>query len=242
MISLSLKMRCLLPLALFFVLVSPAGAFAAEAIHLVQIAQIAGTFDIYLSENALKAVNSKTGLLLYSRAPRWDLVLCNTHGSVFTTMPAKQFSGRVARAIENFDTERFDNLKYTVDGKGNILGLPVTKTHVKVKESQFRLSDDQGRNNRLWTVEYVVFDQYRIPLAVCHAIQRLYGLPVHDGFPVRVGYLDPNGLRTTAVETFKFNRMKFNMTYIVPPSYRRVKDEVDVLANQHDSGLEFFHP
>jgi len=237
-----LKKRFLLLLAPIFLLASAGPAFAIQAFHLVQHAQIAGTYDVYLTNFAFKAVNPKTGLTLYSRAPDWQLLICNARRQVFTTMPPSQFTGRLARAIENFDTERFDNLKWKVIGKGDVVGLPVTNARVQIKESLFRVSDDPRRNNRLWTAEYSAFDQFKIPEAVCHALQRHYGLPIHHGIPVRCAYLDFNGEKTTALDTFKFNKVDVDMAYDQPANYKRVKGELEVLANDNASGLEFFRP
>jgi len=210
---------------------------------LLQLAQITGKYDLYLSESALKVVNCKTGAIFYSRAPRWELLLCNPSRQVFTTMPPEQFSGKLGQAIIHFDTANFDNLKWTVDGKGTILGLPVMNTHLKVKESQFRPETNPSRRNRIWTAEYAGLSQHQIPLSVCHALQRLYGLPLQEGIPIRVFFLDFHGERTTALETFRSNRVKLDMNYSVPANYKRVKGEIEALATpQTNSGLEFFRP
>jgi hypothetical protein len=238
-----LKKSLLLLLTPIFVFASASASFAADTLHLVQLAQITGTYDLYVSDSALKAVNRKTSAIFYSQAPRWQLLLCNPSRQVFTTMHPEQFSGKLGQAIVHFDTANFDNLKWTVDGKGTILGLPITNTHLNVTEATFRPETNPSRRNRIWTAEYAGFRQHRIPLSVCHALQRLYGLPLQEGIPIRVGFLNFEGERTTALETFSSKRVKVDMNYSVPANFKKVNGEIEALAApQNNSGLEFFRP
>jgi hypothetical protein len=242
-VVLSLKKSLLLLLTPIFMLASAGAANAAEVLHLTQKAEISGSFELFISNSALKATNQKTGIIMYSQAPQWQLLLCNTHRQVFAKMPPGKFTGRMAQAITTFDTETLDNLNWKVAGKGNILGLPITSLSVTVRESQFREEPDPRRSNRLWTVEYSEFIQQGVPNTICHALQRLYGVPLTKGkgIPIRVAYLDYNREKTTALETFKCQHLKLDLSYSVPSTYKKVTTEMDVFATpSNNSGLEFF--
>jgi hypothetical protein len=220
-------------------LASTSAASAAEALHLVQRAELSGLYDLYFSDNAIKAINSKTGIILYSRAPHWELLICNSHRKVYATMPCEKFTGKLVRAIVTFDTEIIDSLKWTVYKKEKLWGRPVIRLHVNVKEAQIH---KYAEKNRTWTGEYVELDQKAIPVPVCHALQRLYGVALQNSIPIAFAYFNSQGEKTSGLDTFKCNRVKYDMNYSVPAGYKRVHDELELSGTQSNSALEFFRP
>jgi hypothetical protein len=233
--------RLLVILTPILVLVFSSAATAAEVLQLTQHAEIAGNYEVLIGKDAIKASNEKTGITMYSQAPRWHLVLCNDHRKVYAKMLPKQFTGKMARAITNFDTEMLDNLTWTPDGKGSIAGLPVTILKVNVRESDFREDDYQHRHNRIWTAEYYQYIQHGVPTEVCHAFQHLLGVPPMPNVPIRVVYFNAQREKTTGLETFKAKRINVNLKYSVPSTYKQVKTEMDVFATPaNNSGLDFF--
>jgi hypothetical protein len=206
---------------------------AAEVLQLVQNTTLGGIYDLYVSNNALKAVNRTSGFVMYSHAPAWQLLICNPLRKVYCTMPSRNFTGKMSHNICMIDPAALENLRWGVGKRESFKGLPAIHSRASITESEFRSGLDPRHANRVWKGEYIELEKQLIPATVCHALQGLYGLPLRDNIPLRVSYFDfGDGKKSTALETFICKRVKIDMNYSAPRDFKKVATEMDVCAAQ----------
>jgi hypothetical protein len=197
-------------------------------------------YDLYVSNNALKAVNRTTGFVMYARAPAWELLICNPLRKVYCIMPCQGFTGKMSHTISMIDPAALEHLNWGVGKRETFKGLPAIHSQASMKESEFHAGLSPSRGNRLWTGDYIELEQQLVPATVCHALQCLYGLPLRNNLPLRVSYFDFGDKKNTALETFICKHVKVDMNYSAPRDFKKVASEMDVCAaEQKESEFDF---
>jgi len=208
----------------------PVASRAADAFQFTQVSKLAGPYDLFVSKEALKAINRDTGFVLYSQAPDWQILLCNPPRKVYATMPSDKFTGNMAHTISMIDAVTIEHLQFVPGSKKEtLMGLQVIHSTASIKESEFRTGLDPT-TARVWSGDCWELDQHLVPVRVCHALQRLYGLPLRNNLPLRVLYHDLDKTMTAALETFKCKQGKVDVSYSVPPNFKKVSTEMEVCA------------
>jgi hypothetical protein len=233
-----LRKLSLLFLFLLTLVLLPDACRANESFHFTQQSKLAGPYDLYVSDDAIKAVNRKTGFALYSRAPGWQVLICNPARKVYCTLPSEQFTGKLAHTISLIDPATMEHLQYRPGKKETFLGLRVVHSQASIKESEFRSNLDPSKS-RVWTGDCIEFEDKLVPIPIWHALQRLYGLPLRNNLPLRVSYHDVGNTVTVALDTSACKRGKFDMNYSVPDNFKKVSTEMEVCAPAGKSELDF---
>jgi hypothetical protein len=228
-------------LLLILFLLSTNACWAAEVLQLVQHTTLGGIYDIYVNDKALKLVNRTSGFVMYSRAPSWQLLICNPARKVYCVMPCERFTGKVSHAIGLMDPEALEHLKWGAKKKETLLGLPVIHSQASLIESEFRRGLSGKTDNSIWRGDYFELDQRLVPATVCHAVQCLYGLPLRNNIPLRVSYFDyTDKANKSALDTFICKRSNADMNYAAPTNFKKVATEMDVCAvNQIESEVDY---
>lgn len=194
---------------------------------LVQKSKLCGSMKIYLTRDAIKAVDSKSGTVLTSKAPDWKVIVFNTSSKTLYTSPFEQFKG-----YDRIDRQMLMGYKFgglplekksgtdTVEGyKANIYGTSEkTEKSYRAHYLHGEISGGAARRARL-----LVSSDLPLPPQPGVLLSRLYGIAPTSGIPLQFECENQEGkkkldLKTTAIKNMAIEARQFDC----PSGYRPV--------------------
>lgn len=190
-----------------------------------------GTWNVYLSNAGMAAVNKKIGCTLVAKSPQWNVVMYNDLTKVYFMTPLAEWKGTSAKAQGLKAKQAYSRAQNILTEKpprrikdGKILGHRATE-----------YLTDNLVSTGLKKVEYWIAPEIEVPLQLKQIFAKIYGVSVGkmQGLPLEVSYIDENGKKTPLFSTTKIAATQIPLqSFTYPSSYKRVDSEIAVLMDE----------
>jgi hypothetical protein len=201
-----------------------------------------GEHTLYVSSKGIRVDSKETDYVILLKPPAWRVILFNRKTKTVYEVDADLWQGRLAFGVAGLASAgRFDGLSRRDAGVCQDSGVKARRilmmsTHPTVVIRSDGTKQLDGQLVR--SCEYFVAADMPIPAKAAHVVQRFYKIPLADGIPLHLTFVNEYGGRKPELETRECRTEVLPASIFAnPEGYQRVKRDSDVALDSANQGL-----
>jgi len=229
------KMFCIF---VFFICLSLGSFVFAKSLKNQQVwvirqsSSFAGNVSSELADNALKMRVSKLGLIIITKAPKWNALVFNENAKTYVDLPYKDWQNKFILNNKSLNKNSIKKLVLTsyYTGKTAKIAKFQTRECLVVKKGDCSKKIPEEKVSQLWIASNI-----KAPPQIWQIFCSHLTIPIQKGIPLRANrYV--NGKTIAALDTqFVERRMVPASTFEPLSGYKRVKDEMELVMGESSS-------
>lgn len=189
---------------------------------------------LYISENGIRLVNPKLGLVIICRSPRFEVYVCNDTTKNYYETTAEAWKHESVARQGSADLSATSGWKPA--GQTKIAGVPATIYQLSGSWTKRRvngtatLSDTSGAS-------YCLAQGIRVPPKLTELLSNALGVPNMPGVPVRLAVNENGGVRSV-LDTYRIDHTPLTAAYFAKPyGYKKVATDAEVMLSSDDNKM-----
>ncbi len=227
------NIRILLVLSVFcqFVHLSPSIAEGAGAgWRINQEGETGGPHRTIFTKDGISCENLKAGVVIASKAPLWDVVVCNKKTKTYCVIPYSKFHGEMSSKLFDSDRIELKDAKWRFDGTTSHLGYELYRYKmISVPNVKAR----KYASPFIAKATYWTFKSIEAPKQAQELLSKIFQLPPQvKGLPFRLLFTDVTrgwfeNLNTLSIEKVNGTLVSFD----APKGYILKKTQEEVMVD-----------
>lgn len=194
------------------------------ALRLEQYGEVIGGRTITVSKGGVKIVSTKGGLTIISRAPAWNVLLCNSKARLYWEMPRSQFTGDPNARLYANDQKGMLKAKWRMTGTDRVMKRDTIMYSMEPPPPGKR-EGVIGGNYWVDSTAVVSNEGYEV-------LGKVLFLPPIVGVPLRLRWRDFDDGNIDALETGRLETiMVSDADYSCPKGFKKAKSREEVFVD-----------
>jgi hypothetical protein len=200
----------------------PADAADSNAAwYLSQKGDVSGPHKTLITKTGMRCENVKAGIIIASKAPSWNVIVCNRKTKTYCVVPFAKFHGEMTDKLFGTDRADLQATQWKLDGLTEHLGhklyrykmLPYSKPKTKTGAGA-----GAGRTPFFVEGTYWTFKNIDTPLQNQELLSKIFQLPPQvKGLPFRLLVIDETKGWFESINTVSIVHPKDSVVSIEPP-------------------------
>lgn len=188
--------------------------------RLEQNSRTTGLEIVEITPTSLRAINPQSKITIISRAPKWDVIICNDSAKVYFKKPLARFTGLYQRTAADLEWDDLSQLR--------LMKKPDLVSTKKVDGlMSYELIDKPKQaveKEQIMNVQLLAHPKVRAARQAATIMSRIYAVPDVGVVPLKLTFWTPRREKHP-LKLVSFKEMKVDIPADPPPGYRQVKTE-----------------
>jgi hypothetical protein len=189
-----------------------------------------GDCYLYISPQGFHLVNPHSGFTISARAPEWRVYMYNTRSHLYYESSMEAWCRDTL--IETGYDEWSANSKWVNKGAVKICGYKGTMYQIDGTMRTHNANGTLSENKTLVGAQYVLAEGYQVSPKFARMMNVVFNLPMKEGIPLRMNYINDKGLKPHVLDTYRIDRCKLAPeNFNLPVGYTLAHSRAEIMAD-----------